>query len=316
MKMRSNTFAKLRVHLGEFRREFLRSRVPAEREIRRAVRLGMIGDIPRHQWRKNGSVWAISMVRNEADVIEMMIQHLEYQGFDGLIIADNMSEDDTYNKILNYQGNLRVHLLKDQEFRFYQGAKISFLAKIARRLGAEWIIPVDADEFWFATGGTVKEFLKERAEKKVSAVIHNIYPTDIEGIFRVDLHPHPYKHIAFKSYPTARVSEGSHSVKRPGNSADGLHLLHLPWRSREQMAAKVRTSSLAMTAANLSGIDGHWMDMAEFSNQEMDRIWNCIMGRSKNSPDFGYKPVGPFSSLDISNSGEWINAIAVPPPHE
>ena len=46
--------------------------------------------LPHHR-----GVWAVAMVRNEADVIETSLRHLVAQGVEHILVVDNMSEDGT-----------------------------------------------------------------------------------------------------------------------------------------------------------------------------------------------------------------------------
>jgi hypothetical protein len=45
--------------------------------------------------RRAGTVWAISMARNEIDVLALVLDHLEAQGVDHVLVSDNGSTDGT-----------------------------------------------------------------------------------------------------------------------------------------------------------------------------------------------------------------------------
>ena len=100
-----------------------------------------------------GSVWAVMLVRDEEDVIAGTLDHLLRQGVAGVIVADHGSTDGTWRLLQDAaRRSSKVHVLRDSEPGFYQGAKTSYLARQAWRAGADWVVPVDADEHWFAVG--------------------------------------------------------------------------------------------------------------------------------------------------------------------
>ncbi len=100
------------------------------------------------------------MVKNEQDVIGPWVQHLLDEQFAGVIVADNMSTDDT-RVILDQFTDPRLHVMDDPEVGYYQGEKTSRMGQIAAEWGATWIVPVDADEWWFSTRGPIGEVLTD-----------------------------------------------------------------------------------------------------------------------------------------------------------
>ena len=54
----------------------------------------------------------------------------------------------------------RIHVALDEEPAYHQSEKMTWLAHCAWRAGADWIVPFDADEFWFAPGRSVAEALR------------------------------------------------------------------------------------------------------------------------------------------------------------
>ena len=92
-------------------------------------------------------IWGITMVKNEADIVEQTIRHLLGQGVDHILAADNGSSDGTYEILLELSKILPVHVIQDRELAYYQSEKMTWLADRVMEAGAEWIIPFDADEF-------------------------------------------------------------------------------------------------------------------------------------------------------------------------
>jgi len=99
---------------------------------------------------------AVTMVRDEADIVEATVRHMLTQ-VDVVIVADNRSVDGT-REILE---GLPVHLLNDPERGYYQSEKMARLAHMARvEHGADWVVPFDADEWWYSPHGRIGDVLE------------------------------------------------------------------------------------------------------------------------------------------------------------
>ena len=111
-------------------------------------------DLPARR-RERGEIWAITMVKNEADIIDRSVQHLLKQGVDHVLVADNLSTDATPDILTRLSRDHPVHVAHDRDPAHYQSWKMGLLAQAARRSGADWIVPFDADELWFGARGTL-----------------------------------------------------------------------------------------------------------------------------------------------------------------
>src|ERR1043166_1142786 len=92
-------------------------------------------------------VYAISMLRNEADLILPFLNQAA-ELFDHLMIADIQSTDGTNEVIkefLTIWPHISLFSCRTQEK--YQGAMMRALADQAVRDGADWIFLLDGDEF-------------------------------------------------------------------------------------------------------------------------------------------------------------------------
>ena len=94
------------------------------------------------------------MVRNEVDIVGEVVRNLRDQGVDHVVVADHGSTDGTRELLEELSTrDPRIHVADDREPVFYQSEKITYLARRAWRAGADWVIPFDGDEYWFAVGG-------------------------------------------------------------------------------------------------------------------------------------------------------------------
>lgn len=247
------------------------------------------------------SVWGISMVKNEADIIDSVVRHMLDQDIDRILIVDNGSTDGTYEMLKELSRELPISVGRDREPGYYQAHKMTALASRARRAGAEWVVPFDADEFWFAPGTTVGAYLRSSGVTRVQAAIHNAFPTaenprlsGLEGELRLDVPPHLMRKVASRTSPFLWIGMGNHTAMRSGSGLeDRLRILHLPWRSQEQLTRKVRQGAAAYAASSLKGVGGHWITQGALSDDGLQEVWDRLL-KGEGEADLGWRPIGPF----------------------
>ena len=144
-----------------------------ERATRRIAAVGLDLSPLRGVRARPGAIWAVGMVRNEADIIGATVENLLDQGVERVVMADNGSTDDTAARAGAFDG---VTVVEDSCQAYYQSDKITLLARAAARAGAEWIVPFDADELWTAPGGLAR-FLADIDADIVRAHVWNYVPT-------------------------------------------------------------------------------------------------------------------------------------------
>ena len=233
------------------------------------------------------------MVRNEADIIGLVIANLLDQGVDRLIVADNCSTDYTRTILEAFD---EVEVVDDLEIAYYQSQKMTRLAHRAGEGGAEWIVPFDADEIWRGTGGrTVAEVLNGADADIVTAPTyqHIVQPTDPDDenpLRRIGWRsPYPQRlpKVAFRYRADVIVAQGNHDIRPCGSRAEGLEIREFQYRSFEQMAAKVRHGRLAYEATDLHPAEGaHWRTLGALDDVALRAEWDSYTGRS----DLVYDP--------------------------
>lgn len=275
------------------------------RRVRAARRGLQLPSLPRSR-RQRGEVWGVTMVKNEQDIIGSCLRHLVEQGVDHLLIADNMSDDETPAILAELAAsNPRIHLARDIEPAYYQSEKMTRLARAAQSAGADWIIPFDADEFWFSEEGSLAEFF-ERATADtnrppaVRALLHDTIPTGSPDVspedqtYVMDSTPTPPGKVAFKAHRLAMMIMGNHGVKLVGGIAPGLRIAHLLYRSPEQIARKARQGVAAVDEANGPDYVGaHWRALDALDDEHIARVWEG-MQRGEPQHDLFYWAIGPM----------------------
>jgi hypothetical protein len=209
------------------------------------------------------SVWAVAMVRDEADIVGPVLARIRRE-VDHILVADNRSTDGTLEILRSTEG---VTVLADPDPEFAMGRKLTALAQIARQRGASWIVPFAADEVLLARdGGRVADALAALPDDVLlaQAVVFDHVPTgqDPEGedpIARmVYRRPDPkvMTRLAFRARPDLRIGHGGHTatfrdVGKPRVAEGLLVIRHFGVRSPEQFVRKTEIAAEGFAVTDL-----------------------------------------------------------------
>ena len=215
------------------------------------------------------NIVAIMVVRNEADLLPINIRYHAAQGIAEFRIVDNGSSDATVDRLRELAHTVRIRWTRD-DGPFHQSEMATRLAVDAARAGADWIVPIDADEFWGASGRCLAEALSASPAGAIAAPVLNFVQQRnsrargdaalLTMTARVAT-PHAYersrelvesRYIAFvemqypakwlfRAFPDVRIHPGAHGVDGiadvPGASPE-IVCLHAPIRSRAVLDAR------------------------------------------------------------------------------
>ena len=203
------------------------------------------------------------LVRDEEDVLR---EHLEYHlnaGVDLVIATDHRSQDGTTEILSSYARDDVLVVLREEGQFAQQGSWQTRMSRLAAsEFGADWVIPSDADEFWWPRGSSLKAALRTIPPRYgvVRGILHNFVPQrDETGWFverltlRLSAHApindpatpfRPVVKVAHRGDPRVVVPAGAHDVF----GVDGellpcwypFDILHFPFRSRQQSDRKYR----------------------------------------------------------------------------
>jgi hypothetical protein len=234
------------------------------------------------------TVVAVTMVRDEADIIGHTLDHLLAEGVDRILVADNLSADFTRLILENRAANdPRVVVVDDTEPGYYQNDKMTALARrAADELAAEWVLPFDADEVWYWPHGTLAEFFAQCDVDVVTAtgwdhIATDDDPLDSNPYVRIRqrrIGPQRLGKVAYRFHPAATLDFGNHFVfDHPGSTGRGLQYRHFQYRSFEQMARKVRQGKDAYDATDLNQTYGaHWRELGALSDDQLWHKWRRL----------------------------------------
>lgn len=231
-------------------------------------------------------VYGISMVRNEADVVRLNVLHHLSLGIDCLLMIDNGSTDGT-DRVLQELGSRdpRVRWTRDPG-PFKQSEIMTDLAREAEREGADWVLQIDADEFWCAPGDDFRKVLASSEAVVIRAEVVNF----IQRRSQVESSPDALLHmtrraaslvgppghaqdlvesrqIAFveaasprkcisRPTPEIVIETGNHKVggvEGPRERTGAVFCLHAPIRSRASLEERLRTAHRPTEAGRKPG---------------------------------------------------------------
>lgn len=216
------------------------------------------------------------MVRDEADVIAAMIEHHLAQGIDLIIATDNGSVDGTREILQRYEDLGVLELHDDLRHDKQQSQVVTRMARrAAEKHAATWVINADADEFFVPVDRSLTlRGVFEKLPVEIGAFeapVVNLTGTPAHrgsGIRRLvwrddrpnedlmqraGLYAQPTANAIHIAHPQVEVAQGNHFVTLPdgvghtGVVPSGLEIevLHLPWRSLLQHAAKIEATGRA-----------------------------------------------------------------------
>jgi hypothetical protein len=254
-------------------------------------------------------VVGLYMVRNEVDIIETNLRHHLATVLDEAIVLDNGSRDGTLELLLDLAGELPLQLTVEDGSQ-YQSARTTRMARYATQQGADWVLPIDADEFWVA-GETpfrtvlqeapadaralfvdVVQYVQDRnvlvARPGVLATMtmrleHTIgRPEDAKRLVEsgtVGWLELPYAPKAVhRALPDVFVSHGNHrSGVTGGVPTDALTCLHAPMRARSTLIGKLDHGRRALAEGSSPEASWHlkrWWQMARAGT--IDREWEAL----------------------------------------
>lgn len=274
-----------RAELGQVKSVLRRYRHP--RRWRQQTRAWYRMSLPplERRARVAGEVWGISVVRDELDVLPLVLDHLFNQGITNVLIADNRSSDGTREYLLAREAeDQRLHVALDSEPAHIQSEKMTVLAHAAWRSGAEWILPFDGDEFWFARGASVADYLRQQPTGQVWAAFHHMVPDHMtnqvtaQTSFFLDATPAQPGKAAARAHPLLEIQPGNHFATRVGGISRGLYIAHAQYRGPAQVARKVRQGAEAArrTGHDTSWFSPHWEAGSALDDAQIAAVWDNI----------------------------------------
>ncbi|MGK2878692.1 MAG: glycosyltransferase family 2 protein [Solirubrobacterales bacterium] len=211
----------------------------------------------------------ILMTRNEVDVLRLNIVHHLYTSCDRVIVIDNGSTDRSRTVLKRLAKKLPLDWTL-KKGALDQGEAFTAMAQEARAMGAEWVIPLDTDEFWRSVrpiaeilaedteSGALEvsriEFIQARDQKRsnAQAVLRATMrvPETLRGVEPINefmaaersmFETEPQPKVLLRATPELVIPLGAHTatgLAGPVTVATEIAIFHVPLRSSGSIAAR------------------------------------------------------------------------------
>jgi glycosyltransferase involved in cell wall biosynthesis len=235
---------------------------------------------------KKARIVGVSMVKNEADIIELFIK-INSRFFSEIHILDHYSSDHTATIIKKFQADgypIKYKLLENDGSGFNQAEiTANYIRQVARDIECDYIMPIDADEFPFINPAEkITQVLSEATQACGYCLIPWVTYCPIKGDYLSSTAPlytnfrprnfepdQYYKIILTRDFArTVKLATGNHNVieseKYKPKKIKAI-LQHVPVRSAEQISSKaiIGSATLKITKNHKAGESFHWDEMAE-----------------------------------------------------
>jgi glycosyltransferase involved in cell wall biosynthesis len=221
-------------------------------------------------------VAAVSTVRNEADIIAATLGHLYAEGVAEVYIADGRSTDGTRDILAQFP----CKVFDDDSPIHRQPYWMERLVLQASEEGADWILCVDADEFWYATSGvTIPEALAEVD----ATIIGKLYAKMWQHLDYEMREPQPKSlhKVAVRSGVGIQIANGNHDAVIAGGSLhDILSIREIQFRGFEHFCRKIQERCATLDPALPPGEGAHITQFKGWTKEQLAPIWQAHVDRA------------------------------------
>jgi len=245
-------------------------------------------------------VFVVMMVKDEIDIIGYNIEYLQTQDIDYFYIANNLSTDGTKELLFELSkkyGNMTI--FDDNRFAYYQSDKMNNWCNNCFKMGADIVIPIDADEIWYSKDSTktLGRTLKETDADIFVANSTDYIPTindpknsnPILSMTHRKKNSDSFSAVAFKKYPGFYLEMGNHNVinHKGVRVQDLIGIRHYQYRSFDQFSRKVKNGKKVYDDTTLpTFIGSHWRKLGKMTEDEKIIWWNNYI-----SQEVEYDPI-------------------------
>ena len=252
-------------------------------------------------------VVGISMVRNAADIVRVNVLYHLSLGLDRLVLVDNMSTDGT-DRVVEELSRRDSRVRWSREDGPHPQARVfTRLAREAHHEGADWVLPIDVDEFWHVRRGSLKGVLAKSESVAIRVQVVNFVQrrSQLESTQDALLYmtwrvPSPMgspeeaanlvssgqiAHVEAR-YPakwivrptaTVEIAHGNHhlaGIVGGLEDSDEIVCLHAPLRSRAALYAKAVHGQRVEEAGGKPGESWHVRRFRRLADEDrMEREW-------------------------------------------
>jgi Glycosyl transferase family 2 len=242
---------------------------------------------------KDVKIVSLSMVRNEADIVEAWVRYHSPQ-LDHMVVVCSRSADNTREILRALQAEGLPLEVRDRDALDYPQSEVTtqLMRDVARRMQPDWLLPLDADEFLIPRAApTARDAVTSLPGDRVALMEMRAYvpteddPDDPNVLRRIrhrnELPPEgDFGERGRKALVPLLLARRTRAVVAVGNhwlvDSDTGNLLpsapvaepllaHFPFRSAEQARTKAVGGWIATLAVadQSPGLLGHWRELLE-----------------------------------------------------
>ena len=264
------------------------------------------------------------LVKNEEAMIERNLQFHKQMGVDGFIVTDNNSSDGTMRILEKYkQKGWILEIIEEKATGYEQKRWVDRMVEKAKRLyKADWIINADADEFWYARSGSLKNELSATRANVVRCPWQNMFPEDglpfwkwthhvcpVPDYAPYDLSPYAIyerrnKKVAHRADGYIQISMGNHKVAmfpRRTIWSEDIVIYHFTIRGRQQFIDKMVQGGRELEKHEGKHGGRHWRYFYDLYKQgKLEAEYERVIGLNsydKLRRDGYIKPCAPLEQI-------------------
>lgn len=246
------------------------------------------------------------LVKNEEELLERNLLFHKAMGVDGFIVTDNNSTDRTPDILRRYaERGWILEVIREPATDYAQKAWVDRMIWRARtRYGADWIINADADEFWYAPTGCLKDAMRATHATALDCPVRNVYPeegkpwTEWASTVREVPDPAAYdlsrysifgrqgKKVAHRAAGYVQISMGNHKVTMLPrcSSASDIIVYHYNIRGRAQFLSKMINGGQQLEQHRSRHGGRHWRYFYELYRQgQLEAEYARVVGTTVRS---------------------------------
>ncbi len=243
------------------------------------------------------------LVRNEEDIVKANLDHHVAQGVEAFIVTVNASEDCTSEIVRSHPAV--AHVIDEPALNFCQGEWVTRMARLAATFHAQWVVHLDADEFWYGLRSVAKipadvgiVWVKEPSILDHRPILGCMYPDRFDSRllpwYREKRNPGRLLH---RNRPGLTIAQGNHSVSPVIGKTidtDQIRIHHYPLRSFSHAVKKAKQAEAYQNYPGPQNHGFHWRDMHASWKRGQLRNWYDAQCFRPN--DGTVKFFSPFSS--------------------
>ena len=203
------------------------------------------------------------LVRDEEDIVAANLSYHLSRGVDHIIVTNNRSVDDTREILQEFERAGQITLIDEDEDDFSQFRWVTRMARLAQKMGADWVINNDADEMWWPVEGDLKSVLAAVPPPYGCVTVERMNALPLRS-----LSGHPFEAMRFRDVQSVNalgqrlppkvahravvdvcVQQGNHCAFSPSLgppvSTSRILISHFPYRSYLQYERKIASGGAA-----------------------------------------------------------------------